>query len=99
MVVILADQARHMTGGSDDVMEVMERNIPLDGSACSGSRTCKRSSSNMHRYGVLCGGRGGEVESRGCSKVCVDGSRCRHWFVLVCGKSRVQFCANNARET
>ena len=55
MVVILADQARHMTGGSDDVMEVMERNIPLDGSACSGSRTCKRSSSNMHRYGVLCG--------------------------------------------
>ena len=53
--LLLADQARHMTGGSDDVMEVMERNIPLDGSACSGSRTCKRSSSNMHRYGVLCG--------------------------------------------
>lgn len=37
------------------MMEVMERYIPLDGSACSGSRTCKRSSSNMHRYGVLCG--------------------------------------------
>ena len=55
MVAVLADQPRHMTGGSDDVMEVMERNIPLDGSACSGSRTCKRSSSSMHRYGVLCG--------------------------------------------
>jgi hypothetical protein len=55
MFVILADQARHMKGGSDDVMEVMERDIPLDGSACSGSRTCERSSSNMHRVGVLCG--------------------------------------------
>lgn len=50
--------------------------------------------------GVECGaGRGGEVESWGCTKVCVDGNRGSRWFVLVCGKSRAGFCANNARET